>query len=86
MTVLSFPLVLIILAASCVLHVVACIVPGIYAKITSFVNIGLHIALFWALMLADVSYEEAAVVYMASVFVYTLCAYTRHRISGRGDS
>ena len=79
MKLFSTPVVLLFLALLILLHFVSLVARGKMAKILNFVNIFLHIALFIPLLDNKFSIEEAVLVYMISLFAYTLFAVLLYR-------
>ena len=72
---------LILLGTVVLIHIATQLVDGILAKILTFVNIALHIAIIIPLLLDSVPIEEALLVYMISLFSYTLFSYFRHIVA-----
>ena len=67
---------LLIFAATVIsLHIVPRIFHGVLTNILEIVNIGLHIALICAMLWNGIPFEEATLVVMASLLVYTLCYF-----------
>lgn len=69
LTVFSDPYVWIAAFVICTLHIVGALLHGA-AKIVNYVNIALHIASIFLLLLLDASMEEALLLYMISALVY----------------
>lgn len=72
---------LILLGTVVLIHIATQFVDGILAKILTFVNIALHIAIIIPLLLDSVPIEEALLVYMISIFSYTLFSYLNHIVA-----
>lgn len=71
-------------AVMCVLHLLSALVlKGIVAKILNLVNIVLHIALMVPMMLAGFDISLAVMLYMVSVFCYSLSSYIRYALDER---
>ena len=79
MKLLQTPVVLLFLLLLILLHIVSLVARGKTAKIINFVNIFLHIALFIPMLNSRFSIEEAVLVYMISIFFYTLFAVIGYR-------
>ncbi len=73
------PIVLLFLLLLILLHIVSLVARGKTAKIINFVNIFLHIALFIPMLNNRFEIEEAVLVYMISIFFYTLFAVIGYR-------
>ena len=72
------------LAVMCILHAVCSFIPNeMIAKILTFVNIALHIALILPMVIAGFNISLAVLFYMISVFCYALCSYIRYAIDCR---
>jgi hypothetical protein len=72
--------VLILLGASVLLHVLVAFLPAKVARVLSYVNILWHVALVILLSFMGKTIEEAVLVYLISVFVYTLLELLHHRL------
>jgi len=74
----------VMLVLMCVLHILTSLVfHGKLSKILNFVNIGLHILLMIPMMLAGFEIGTAVVLYMVSVFVYSLVSFVSYAIEKR---
>jgi len=74
-------MVLLILALMCVLHWVSVYLKGIISKIAVYVNIALHILVMLPMLSRKFTIEEAVLVYMISVFVYTFMSFVHYKLS-----
>lgn len=82
-TVLSIILSVIIVA----LHVLSAIFSDKRSTIVNFVNIALHIALVFTMLLAGAALELLALAFMISLLVYVAAYKVRHSINRKeGDS
>ena len=61
--------------AICALHFVSVLAKKTIAKISQYVNIFLHIALFCVLLLSNTAIEVSVAVFMTSAFIYVLVYY-----------
>ena len=75
----------IILSIICTLHILNFVLPNLYSKILSFVNIALHIALLIPLLLESCEMADITLSYMISVFVYTLSAFVSSLVRRQRD-
>ena len=66
-----------------VLHVVCVLLPELPAKILGYVNIALHAAGVVAFAFFGLTIEEAVLLYLISVFTYTLAQYVRYTVNAR---
>ena len=82
MIIFTSALSLISLGVVCGVHIASRLAPGILSKILDVVNVCLHIALIFVLMIEEIPIEESVLCYMISVFVYTLCSFLAHRLHG----
>ena len=72
------------LAVMCILHAVCSFIPNeTIAKLLTFVNIALHIALILPMVIAGFDISIAVLFYMISVFCYALCSYIRYAVDCR---
>lgn len=72
------------LAVMCILHAVCSFIPNeTIAKLLTFVNIALHIALILPMVIAGFDISIAVLFYMISVFCYALCSYIGYAIDQR---
>ena len=84
---LTARILLIIVAALIIsLHIGCALFEKKIAEILSYVNLGLHIALLFMLMVLKVSFEFMALTYMASLFIYLLPAFIKHKRMKRGGA
>ena len=60
----------IVMGAICALHVIGAFCSGILSKILQFVNIFLHIILFFALLLAECNLAISVALFMVSLYLY----------------
>ena len=81
MILFSTPMVLLILALMCVLHWMPVYLKGIISKIAVYVNIALHILVMLPMLSRKFTIEEAVLVYMISVFAYTLMSFVHYKLS-----
>ena len=82
MIIFESPVSLALLCTLILLHVVTAIFNGKISKILRYVNIALHIIMILTLLYDGVPIDEAALLYMISVFVYTLTRLLRSKIGG----
>lgn len=80
MLLLSCPIVLVALAAIIAIHVIAALAGSFASRILTYINIVLHLLILIPLVLYKFKIEEAVLVYMISVFAYTLINYIKYRI------
>ena len=59
-----------VMGAICALHIIGAFCSGISAKILQFVNIFLHISLFFILLLAECNISVAVAFYMISLYLF----------------
>ncbi len=76
------PVILIGLIAFITIHIVSELVSDFIAKILTYVNIGLHTLLIIPMLNRGISIEEAVLVYMISLFAYTLTGAIGHMLRG----
>ena len=69
--------------AICALHFVSVLARETIAKISQYVNIFLHIALFCVLLLSSITIEISFAIFMTSAFIYVLIYYIRYEMSMR---
>ena len=79
MKLLSSPLPLIALGVCIILHILSALLPKKAASILAYVNIGLHIVLVLLSAFAALPIEEAVLLYLISLFVYTHTAAISNR-------
>ena len=72
MKLLSSTPVLVALGVCVILHVLSCLLRGRASRVLSYINIAMHIALVILSAFASLPIEEAVLVYLFSLFVYTL--------------
>lgn len=82
MIIFESPVSLALFCALILLHIVTAIFNGKISKILRYVNIALHIIMILTLLYDGVPIDEAALLYMISVFVYTLTRLLRSKIGG----
>ena len=75
------PLVLVTLLVLIGLHIGILFMPEVLAKIMTYVNIGLHIAILPLMLMYQYTIEEGVLVYMISVFSYTLASFIKYERS-----
>ena len=80
MILFTTPCLLWVMIAMCVIHLAVNILPGIVAKILNYLNIGLHLATLVQLMYYRAEVDEALLLYMISMLVYTAVAYVKYYI------
>jgi len=83
MLLFSYPIVLIALAAIIAIHAIAALVRDCASRILTYINIVLHLLLLIPLILYKFKLEEAVLVYMISVFAYTLISYIKYLLFER---
>ena len=71
----------IVAAAIILLHALATLTKGNVSKLLAYVNIFLHICLFFGLMILKAKLEILAISFMYSLFVYLLFSYAVHYFS-----
>ncbi len=71
------------LAVFMLLHVICVLLPELPAKILGYVNIALHVAGVVAFAFFGLTIEEAVLLYLISVFTYTLAQYVRYTVNAR---
>ena len=72
MKLFSTPIVLLLLFVLLAMHFASLITKNKISKKINYVNIGLHILMFIPMLNCNFNIEEAVLVYMISVFGYTL--------------
>ena len=72
------PLVLLLLAVLIAMHAAAVFTKGKISVIIGYVNIGLHLLLFVPMLNAKFHIEEAVLVYLISLFAYTLLSLAEY--------
>ena len=72
--------VLILLGASLALHLLVALLPGKVATVLSYVNILWHVALVVLLSFMGKTIEQAVLIYLISLFVYTLLELLRYHL------
>ena len=75
MIIFKTPIILLMLALLIGLHIASLLVKEKLGKILTYVNIGLHILLLPLLLIQKFTIEEGVLVYMISIFAYTLASY-----------
>ena len=75
------PAVLISLSVLIILHVLSVALRGIAAKLTAYLNVALHVGLLFVLSYLKLKIEEAVLVYLISVFAYTVAATVAYKLS-----
>ncbi len=85
MILFSTPTVLLALVLMSALHWTTIYLKGIIAKISICVNIALHILVMIPMLVNKFTIEEAVLVYMISVFVYTLMAFIRYKLDEKSE-
>lgn len=73
------------LAVSCGLHLISFFLDNKIGKIVNFVNIALHIAYIPVMLFAKFKIDLAVLVYMISVFVYTLPRFIQQLLKEKRD-
>ena len=73
------PIVLISLALLIGLHVLSVILHGVPARAVTYTNLALHVALLFVLSYLKLKIEEAVLVYLISVFAYTVAATVAYK-------
>ena len=74
MKLLSSPAVLAVLGICIVLHILSCLLHAKAAKVLSYINILLHTVLVVVSAFSALPIEEAVLVYLISLFAYTVSA------------
>ncbi len=64
-------------------HALAVFLNGNISKITNYVNIVLHIGMFFGLMMLKAKLETLAISFMFSLFIYLLFSYMRYFFSSK---
>ena len=85
MTILQSPAVCAAFCLLIALHITAAIFNGKVSKIINIVNITLHIALIFPLLICKIPIDEAVLLYMISTLAYTLARYIKSSLEKRGD-
>ena len=75
MIIFKTPVILLALAVLIGLHIASLLVSEKLGKMLTYVNIGLHILLLPLLLIEKFTIEEGVLVYMISIFAYTLASY-----------
>ena len=75
-----------VIAIAFALHALSVFLRGITARILSYVNIGLHIALFVLLFLLEAELTELVLVFLATLFVRTLLEYLRRKTAKKDSA
>jgi hypothetical protein len=66
----------------CILfHILCAILPDTAARILNYVNIGVHAASVVAFAFFGLKIEEAVLLYLISIFVYSLAQYIRYNVT-----
>ncbi len=63
------------------LHILCAILPDTAARILNYVNIGVHAASVVAFAFFGLKIEEAVLLYLISIFVYSLSQYIRYNLT-----
>ena len=71
---------LIVAALMLSLHISTAVFRKKIAEILGYVNLGLHIVMFFLLMLLEVSLEFLALVFMMSLLVYLLSSFVSYKL------
>ena len=82
MIIFKTPVILLALAVLIGLHIASLLVSEKLGKMLTYVNIGLHILLLPLLLIQKFTIEEGVLVYMISIFAYTLASYIVYKVSG----
>lgn len=77
------PIVLISLGVLIALHVASVVLRGTWAKLIAYLNIALHVGLMFVLLYLKLKIEEAVLVYLISVFAYTLASTVTYKVRER---
>ena len=86
MVIFLTPVVLIALIAFSAMHWLSVYREGVISKISVYVNIALHILVMIPMLAAKFTIEEAVLVYMISVFIYTFMAFIRAKLDIKNAS
>ena len=79
---LKYPTLLLGLLLFILLHIASAIVRGKLSKLLNYVNLALHIIFLIPMMTLGLTIEDAVLMYMISVFVYTLSQALVYRRRG----
>ena len=63
------------------LHILCAILPDAVARILNYINIGVHAASVVAFAFFGLKIEEAVLLYLISIFVYSLAQYIRYNVT-----
>ena len=63
------------------LHILCAILPDAVARILNYINIGVHAASVVAFAFFGLKIEEAVLLYLISIFVYSLAQYIRYNLT-----
>ena len=85
MTLFANALALVILFLICIIHFLSIVLPALYSKIITFVNIGLHIAFFAVAFFGGTEIGDITLGMMISVFSYLLFALIFNYLRRRRD-
>ena len=83
MIIFTTPMLFAALIAMCAIHIAVSFLPSLIAKILNYVNLGLHIATLVLLMYYRADVDEALLLYMVSIFVYSVNAAVRYKIGSK---
>ena len=84
MQIFQSPLLLVLFCVLMTLHFVSGAFAPLIGKILRYANIVLHIAFFFVLMLCEIPLEEAALLYLISLFLYLAAQYFWYVLCARG--
>ena len=84
MLIFKTPIALALICVMLIIHVLSSILRDRISKILNYVNLCLHILLILPLILGGVPIDEAVMLYMLSVLVYTLTRFISGSIRGMG--
>ena len=63
------------------LHILCAILPDAVARILNYINIGVHAASVVAFAFFGLKIEQAVLLYLISIFVYSLAQYIRYNVT-----
>lgn len=73
----------VMVGAACALHLISRVLTGEASKIIGYVNVFLHILLFGVIVLSEMAIDLAMLLYMVSLFVYTLTCFVKYEREGK---
>ncbi len=84
MQIFSQPLPLILWIALAAMHFILPILPGIWQRIAKYINIYLHIVLYFLLIFCRIPLDEVVLLFLLSFLFYLLSALLWQKCRGKG--